>query len=219
MSSGAAADDPRYVRSRSALVDAVLTLAARRPAEDITVRELTDLAHVSRQTFYSHSPSPADLLTDVLLADLAPTGDLLFGPLEADRGESFSEVWTVSFRATLEHVRRFTDIYAVMLESGSVVYNRVLSWMVPTAHRFVGAAVEQSGDQPPTRLWVEMAAHQQINNLSSAIQAWAATGFAASIDTVLETYLTLVPPWQLARRDASGHINLYGRRGASPSHP
>lgn len=216
MGAGATAEDPRYVRSRAALVDAVLELAASRPAEQITVRELTDLAHVSRQTFYSHSSSPADLLTEVLLEDLAPTDEHLLGPLEADRGESFRAVWTASFRETLEHVRRFADIYSAMLESGSVVYNRVLSWMVPTAHRFVGAAADQSGGEPPTRLWVEMAARQQVNNLSSAIQAWAATGFSAPIETVLETYLTLVPPWQLARRDLQGRINLYGRRGTPP---
>ncbi len=204
--------DPRYQRVRASLIAALVKLAAGKRAEDISVKELTDEAGISRQAFYGHASSPADLLTDILVRDLRPNHEQLLALLEKNTEQDFSEVWRESFLSTLNHVWRFRAVYLVMVRSHSAVYNAVLASMDDTAHRFVQYIGEKLAGGPPDTLWLEMAARQQVNNLSSAIQAWASTGMREDAERVLETYLTLVPPWQLARQDESGRIVLHGVR-------
>ncbi len=45
--------DPRVVRSRDALGDALVDLMHEQPFASITVRQLLDRAHVARSTFYA----------------------------------------------------------------------------------------------------------------------------------------------------------------------
>ena len=81
----------RQTRTRSALAEAVLELAAETPIDDITVTALAQRAGITRETFYKHTPGIVDLLSDSLageLADIAeannalpatlPTGDSVF---------------------------------------------------------------------------------------------------------------------------------------------
>ena len=53
--------DLRIQKSKQAIVDAFLTLRARKPLEKITVRELCDKAMVNRSTFYAHYKDVYDL--------------------------------------------------------------------------------------------------------------------------------------------------------------
>ncbi len=207
------AEDPRYLRVREALTDAILRLAATRRAEDIPVQELAREARISRQTFYGHAASPADLLTEILVEDLGPTNDQLLDPLEPGASDRpLLDIWTESFLATLAHIQRFADVYAVMVREHSTVYNQVLASMEATSHEFVRLTAGRMEGGEPDELWMEMAAQQQINNLSAAIQAWILTDMADPPEQVLATYLTLVPPWQLAHADESGRISLRGVR-------
>ena len=81
----------RQTKTRSALAEAVLELAAGTPIDDITVTALAQRAGITRETFYKHTPGIVDLLADSLageLADIAeannalpatlPTGDSVF---------------------------------------------------------------------------------------------------------------------------------------------
>ena len=54
MSGTASAEDPRLVRSRQALLDAVAALLEERDVVDISVTELAAAAGMSRPTFYQH---------------------------------------------------------------------------------------------------------------------------------------------------------------------
>ena len=48
-------EENRSVRlTRKRLSDALITLLMQKPVLEITVRELTELANVSRETFYFH---------------------------------------------------------------------------------------------------------------------------------------------------------------------
>ena len=62
--------DVRWHRSRSALNEAILELAATKPVKALTAQEVAEWAGVNRSTFYKHAKNPAELLQSALSQDL-----------------------------------------------------------------------------------------------------------------------------------------------------
>ena len=62
--------DVRWHRSRSALNEAILELAATKPVNALTAHEVAVEAGVNRSTFYKHAKNPAELLQSALSEDL-----------------------------------------------------------------------------------------------------------------------------------------------------
>lgn len=58
-------NDPRAVRSRQALLDALLRLLEVKPLDQITIRDITAEAGVGYTTFFRHHPTKESLLNDV----------------------------------------------------------------------------------------------------------------------------------------------------------
>jgi AcrR family transcriptional regulator len=63
---GRARLDPRVLRTRRLLQDALLALAQEKAFAEITVADVTDRATVNRSTFYQHYPDTDTLLADAL---------------------------------------------------------------------------------------------------------------------------------------------------------
>jgi len=76
------ATDPRIIRSRRMLTEALARLLARRPFEELSIQEIADEATLNRATFYLHYPDKISLL-QALTA-------MRFGELIARRGLSFT---------------------------------------------------------------------------------------------------------------------------------
>jgi AcrR family transcriptional regulator len=74
--------DPRILRSRQMLMEALLKLLARKDFEDISVQEIADEATLNRATFYLHYPDKNALLQAMTAAR--------FRDLIARRGLSFT---------------------------------------------------------------------------------------------------------------------------------
>ena len=74
--------DPRVLRSRQMLMEALLRLLTRKEFDDISIQEIADEATLNRATFYLHYPDKNALLQ-------AMTG-ARFRDLIARRGVSFS---------------------------------------------------------------------------------------------------------------------------------
>lgn len=58
------ASDPRVMRTRDLLRDALMKLVARKNFASLTIQEVTDLAGLNRTTFYLHYSGLAELLQD-----------------------------------------------------------------------------------------------------------------------------------------------------------
>jgi AcrR family transcriptional regulator len=78
----AEATDPRILRSRGLLMQALLRLLARKEFDDISVQEIADEATLNRATFYLHYPDKNALLQAMTAAR--------FRDLIARRGLSFT---------------------------------------------------------------------------------------------------------------------------------
>ena len=74
--------DPRILRSRRMLMEALFRLLAHKEFEDISIQEIADEATLNRATFYLHYPDKNALLQAMTAAR--------FGDLIARRGLSFT---------------------------------------------------------------------------------------------------------------------------------
>lgn len=106
--------DPRVLRTRQLLRDALLDLIREKGFEAITIQDLTDRAQLNRVTFYLHYRDKQDLLTRsmedmldelVARAELAPLPD---SSSEIDRGLEH-------LVGLFEHVAYHKDFYRIML--------------------------------------------------------------------------------------------------------
>jgi AcrR family transcriptional regulator len=75
--------DPRVLRSRQMLMDALLRLLNRKEFDDISIQEIADEATLNRATFYLHYPDKNALLQAMTAAR--------FRDLIARRGLSFTD--------------------------------------------------------------------------------------------------------------------------------
>jgi AcrR family transcriptional regulator len=75
------ATDPRILRSRRMLMDALVTLLTKKEFDDISIQEIADEATLNRATFYLHYPDKNALLqamTDVRFRDLIKKRGITF---------------------------------------------------------------------------------------------------------------------------------------------
>lgn len=213
---GAMNSDPRYLRVRARLNEAALRLIQEKPADSITVSELTREAGVSRTTFYQHGDSPARFIADLFNGALRPYLEELIDALaSADR--DFLLRWREINIRMLGVLKDNDDAVRAIFGSGGqpVVIGYISSGLTGAFSEYVeefGARIE--GEQM-SELWKEMATTQLVHNLLAVVIAWMRTGMAESPDVVVNTYLSLAPPWQLTRFGDDGTVSLKRSRAVS----
>jgi AcrR family transcriptional regulator len=111
--------DPRVVRTRQQLRDALVSLIEERGFDTLTVQDITDRAELNRATFYLHYHDKHDLLEnslrdaiDELMTDLGTTTD--------EQGQLLSDEAPRPIRAVFEHVAQHAHFYRVMLSAEGV---------------------------------------------------------------------------------------------------
>lgn len=75
--------DPRFLRSRKALRDALLKLLKTKSFEEITIREIAATAGIAYTTFFRHHPTKESLLDGVAADEIATLVAISFPLLEA----------------------------------------------------------------------------------------------------------------------------------------
>lgn len=204
--------DPRFQRSHDSLAAVMLRLAAERPAEQISVHELAREAGVSRQTFYRHSPSPVDFLAELLVAELAPLDeDLIVAAQDPD--VRFSDAWRAFYLAALDQVASRETTYRVIVGERSAVFDALLSFFESSATHFIRAV----SVNPPDDVWIKLASQQQAGNIAAIIRTWVLTGMTMDPEDLVDRFMSLAPPWQLAHRGPSGTVDLQDVRAGRRS--
>ena len=110
--------DPRVVRTRQLLRDALVSLIAEKGFDAITVQDITDRSTLNRATFYLHYQDKQDLLIkslrdeiDELMADISPADDL----------DQSAAGWPRRpIEKVFQHVAQRARFYQVMLGAAGV---------------------------------------------------------------------------------------------------
>jgi AcrR family transcriptional regulator len=106
------AADPRAVRTSEAINAAFLSLLQDKPFDQITIREIVDLAEVHRATFFRYHESKEDLLNYVAARQIRDIVDLTL-PILDNRGA------LPSTRAFCAYVDQHRDLWRVLLTGGA----------------------------------------------------------------------------------------------------
>lgn len=133
--------DPRARRTRALLRDTLLELIRERGAyNNITIKDLTDRAEVSRTTFYLHFKTINDLLFETM-RDIYEEIALLM--------EAEDEQYDANHSRDFEHVAQYADFYRVMLgPNGSPAFlMRLRQFLAATNARWLAEAVLE-GQKP-----------------------------------------------------------------------
>ncbi|MFC4555068.1 TetR/AcrR family transcriptional regulator [Georgenia faecalis] len=162
----AGSQDPRTLRSRSLLQDALLEILRQSPGATVAVADLTERAGVNRSTFYQHYREVDDLLADALDARAVGAGaDLESIPPDAMSGSEPP----AAFLAYVEHIA-----------ANRVLYRRVLGGQGSPAtterlrRRLVDAIVASLQLRPPpaTRTPTIVTASAMAGALLGVLSCW-----------------------------------------------
>src|SRR5512139_755400 len=119
MSKKAEKVDPRVVRTRQMLRDALVSLIEEKGFEAITVQDIADRAGLNRATFYLHYRDKQELLVkslrdaiDELVADIGASTD--------EQRQLISDESPRPIKAVFEHVAQHAHFYRVMMSAAGV---------------------------------------------------------------------------------------------------
>lgn len=111
MSESAESTDPRVVRTRRLLRQALVELVSEQDFESITVQDITDRATLNRATLYLHYQDKYDLLEDVfheMIAGLAP-----LPPPQLTDQDRFNAIQQV--KSIIAHIAEHDAFYRALL--------------------------------------------------------------------------------------------------------
>ncbi len=177
--------DPRAVRTRNRLGNALIQLLLAKPFDGITVQEVLDRARVSRSTFYEHYRDKNDLfLSDV---------DEFFAAMStrlAQRNDPSGRVAPVA--EFCAHVAESRDLYTALVESGRIQDVNELG----QAHFARGIEARLAGRcraDPLTKETRTALAHALAGSLFSLLTWWVRQGMTATPKQMDDLFHTLVP--------------------------
>ncbi|QRV01714.1 TetR/AcrR family transcriptional regulator [Arcanobacterium phocisimile] len=200
--------DPRYIRSSELLRNAILELSKHHRPDDISIAELTKVAGISRGTFYSHASTPAELLANVLIEELSPRFSRI-SSLVHDSTNTYLLRWRDIYIDLLIHVHNHRSIYKhIFIDKPESIALGYLTTYFRTVIQEYVLGFAAHNEEPPTPLWLTMATEQQVHNTIVIITSWLETDMQTSPERAMNTFMSLVPPWQLAKLSEDGRIYL-----------
>lgn len=160
--------DPRVVRTRRLLQDALLELAREKSLDEITIADIADRAAVNRSTFYQHYADKETLLADALDEQAAAAGaDLTSPDLVLTPGGTTSPDLVLRY---IRHVTAHADLYRRALgEHGSPIVTARLRRRI-TALTMTGYAL-YGLDETELKMPVDIAAAATVGSLLGMLLA------------------------------------------------
>lgn len=128
-------EDPRAIRTRKLLVDAFQQLIRIKNFEQITVKDITELATVNRATFYAHFVDKFEMLDEVLgqqLKDIMKTHFTCHAQLdEATIQRIFCSIIDVHQQLESSCRRSYNSLHAVIEEKVKEMLIQVILPLLP----------------------------------------------------------------------------------------
>ncbi|WP_378143824.1 TetR/AcrR family transcriptional regulator [Cnuibacter sp. UC19_7] len=183
-------EDPRALRTRAALLDAIRTLSTE--GGDLTVSALVRAAGISRASFYSHYESLDELASSVRREAFRSIHDLYRGDLVE----------------TPEALRRSQERLVAHFAENRALYRSVSALPMSREHylsgvRTMAALIEDIlEDHPrvPEGLSAEATARYIAGAAHGLLDAWIADELQLSETELVDHLTRLLPPWFGASR-------------------
>jgi len=189
--------DRRVRRTRTALLDALLTLMVEKGYEAVTVQDLIDRADVGRSTFYAHFTDKSDLLHEALSA-LRTIIEPAPGAPAPDRRRPlhFS-------RRMFHHVGDQQPLLKALL--GHPGASLVIAEIERMLLDIVQAELEAfAASQAPVRIPLDLLGHSVVASYLAALTWWVANDFRQTPEEMESLFQTIVAPGVRAAIPARG---------------
>jgi AcrR family transcriptional regulator len=179
-------EDRRTRRTRRALTEALVKLAAHHPYESITIRDITEEADVGYATFFRHYDGKDALMLDVF--------QNIARDLEALAGEHGTDFFKQEGRLIFAHVRENTTLYRSLLDS--LLFTRKLKRLFA---EHIGRHARSHAPYPADpAISLEVAVNHMASSLVSLIEWWLGNGLQPPVEQMARIYDRLVigATWQ-----------------------
>ncbi|BDZ54016.1 TetR/AcrR family transcriptional regulator [Agromyces marinus] len=187
--------DPRRARTRSALRSAALAAAGRTPLADLTVAGVARAAGVSRDTFYRHVASVADLVAEALAEAL----DDPVAEFEGFRGPG-RERFALAEHRLFDHVAEHRAVYLHALDGRlaepvrGMLVDRVEGALTTYLRANPGVAPLTAGDLTAGEHHAIYAAYAAAGTVG-VIEHWLRRGATGDADDIASGVLAVSAPW------------------------
>jgi len=107
--------DPRVLRTRQLLQDALISLIMEKGFDNVKIQEITERAGLNRATFYLHYRDKNDLLVKHMTYTLEKLDQTVDIPPVIDNGRLTIDVMVKPLISVFDHFAEHADFYHVML--------------------------------------------------------------------------------------------------------
>jgi AcrR family transcriptional regulator len=181
--------DPRVLRTRALLMDALMDLIPEKGYDAITVKDIAERATLNRATFYLHYRNKDDLLYQgmrAVLDELNPKHPFQ----NRDSGEYTYESTRETIRADFEHVQKHIAFYEVMLGENAV-WKFVHQMQDYVFEQTLGRLLEFRGELAETQVGVELILRHMSAAYVGVIHWWVEKGMPYSPAEMAEKLIAL----------------------------
>ena len=172
------ADDPRTVRTRESLRDALLRLLEQKSLEQITIREIVAGANISYVTFFRHHPTKEALLHDIAQEQVRRLSDLILPAIDARDTRAASTALCV-------YVDYNRKLWTTLLTGGAAAVMR---------EAFLGHAAEVAASRSDPDNWLppELAVRLNVSSTIEVLTWWLRQKRPLPIERVAEIHERVV---------------------------
>jgi AcrR family transcriptional regulator len=172
------AEDPRTVRTREALRDALLRLLERKPLEQITIREIAAGANISYVTFFRHHPAKEALLRDIAEEQVRRLTYLILPAIDARDTRAASTALCV-------YVDYNRKLWSTLLTGGAATVMR---------EAFLQHAAEVAASRSDPNSWIppELAVSLNVSSTIEVLTWWLRQKRPLPIERVAEIHERVV---------------------------
>ena len=178
--------DPRSVRTKAWLIEALLTLIEEKPYKKISIAEITDQAGLARPTFYLHYRCKDDLL----LSYLDQLFETFYKEIEADllKTEINYPAATKIFEQVQAHKKTFDVILSA--NTNQILLERFRSYTLKVFIRFI-----EKNDLPANLSpHINYVADHLAGAILGMISDWVEHGQTESPETMGRIFYALTQP-------------------------
>ena len=178
--------DKRVIKTKRAIKAAVITLMADRDVAEITVKDVADIALISKKTFFAHYSSVADVLEEMeneevsafssllvnadVLRDRVALGDVLVNVREAVSDKRSAAATLLRSRASNDLLDKVKDALSEKISSGIAASEQGGHRIVYMAD-FVAAGVVSAVGR-----WLESDRDESVDDVSDVVSSIAMSG-------------------------------------------
>ncbi|WP_430645165.1 TetR/AcrR family transcriptional regulator [Agromyces sp. GXS1127] len=187
--------DPRQARTRAVLQEAVLETVERMPLADVSVAALARGAGISRDTFYRHASSVADVLADALENRL-DAAIAEFTTFDGIARERFERAEHRLFAHVAEHRRIYLNSMGPGLAEPvhGMLVGRIESALADYLDEHPDVAPIAAGHLSRAEHHALYAAYGAAGTVG-VIEHWLRDGAAGDADDIARSTLAVSAPW------------------------